>query len=294
VSPDLVIQLALTGVALGAIYALVAVGLTIVFGLLRIINFAHAQFLMLGAFLGLALYQRGVPYLAVLLVAPAMFGALSLLIDRGIIRPLLRSKSFQADTLLATLGLGLVLENGAQAAWGAQPYYFSPPPFPGVLPVGSAFLPTQSAVTVAVAAAVFATLWVFLHRTRLGTAVRATAQSRETAALVGVETERVLGLAFAVGSGLAALGGILLGTLYSTNFAMGSSLIVVAFIIVILGGPGHIPGALVASLVIGVTEAVAGGLVNPRFQRLVVMLVFLGVLMLRPQGLFGRPVGDAP
>lgn len=285
---DLYLQLVVTGLALGAIYALVAVGLTIVFGLLRVINFAHAQFLMLGAFLGLFLYGLGAPYLLVLVVAPALFGLASLLAERAVIRPLLRSESFQADTLLVTLGLGLVLENGAGAAWGAQPYYFSPPPFPGVLDLGGAFVTHQSALTMAVAAVVFAGLWLFLYRTRLGTAVRATAQSRETAALVGIETQRVLSLAFGLGTALAALGGILLGTLYSTNFVMGSSLIVLSFIIVIMGGPGNIPGALVSSLVIGVAEALAGGLVNPRFQRLIVMLVFLGVLMVRPAGLFAR------
>lgn len=281
------LQLAVTGVALGAIYALVAVGLTIVFGLLKIINFAHAQFLMLGAFLGLWLYQLGAPYLLVLVVAPVVFGALSLLAERTVVRPLLHSESFQADTLLATLGLGLILENGALAAWGGQPYYFSPPPATGVVQLGGAFLPYQGVVTMVVAAVVFVTLWLFLHRTRLGTAVRATAQGRETAALFGIETERVRGLAFGLGTGLAALGGILLGTLYSTSFLMGSSLIVLSFIIVIMGGPGNLMGALVSSLIIGVAESLAGGLLNPRFQRLIVMLLFLGILMFRPSGLFG-------
>ncbi len=286
------VQLFVTGLALGALYALVAVGLTIVFGLLKVINFAHAQFLMLGGFLGLFLHKAGVPYLLTVLVAPAIVGAASLLVERGIVRALTRSEFFQADTLLATLGLGLVLENGAALAWGAQPYYLASP-FQGTVELGGIILPTQSVFTMVSAGVVLTLLHLFLVRTRLGKAVRATAQSREIAALVGIETERMFMLAFALGTGLAGLGGLLLGTLYSVSFVMGGNLVILSFIIVVLGGPGNIKGALIASLLIGIVEAMVGGLFNPRFQRLLVMLVFLLVLVFRPSGLFGNAELDA-
>jgi branched-chain amino acid transport system permease protein len=278
------LQALVSGLSLGAVYALCASGLGIVFGLFGVINFAHTQGMMLGAVTAFIATNAGVPYLPALLigvVATALFG---LVTERVFIRPLLGSQTAQVDTLFVTLGLSIVLENGTLLLWGSETRYFDSP-FDGVVEVGDISLSTDRVVTIVTALFVFAALSFLVNHTRRGKAIVATSQNPDAALVIGIPVQQTRALAFAVGSGLAGLGGILWATTYSASYLTGSTFLILSFVLVVMSGPGNIGGILVCSLLLGVTESLAGTFFDAKWQRLAVMVLFILVILMRPQGL---------
>jgi branched-chain amino acid transport system permease protein len=280
-------QAAASGLALGAIYALAASGLGIIFGLFGVINFAHTQYLMLGAVAGYTLSAATGLYSTGIvggLLAAAIVGGLT---ERLIIRPLVDRETAQINTLFVTLGLSIVIENGALMLWGSQPQYFTSP-FQGVLTAGEIVLSTDRLFAIGITAVVFLVLQLLVTRTRVGKSILATAQNPMAARIIGIEVERVRMWAFVLGCGLAGLGGVLWGTIYSVSYVTGANFLILSFVLVVMSGPGNIGGILVCSLLLGVTESLAAAFFDPKWQRLAVMCVFVFVILRRPQGLFGE------
>lgn len=280
------LQAVITGLALGAIYALAASGLGIVFGLFRVINFAHTQYMMVGAVSAVAAAGLGVPYALAALVgilAAALSGALT---ERFLVRPLIDSPSAQVNTLFVTLGLAIVLENAALLVRGSQPEYFIPP-VTGVLEIGNVVIGADRLMTMVAAVVIFSALHLAVTRTRIGKAVLATAQNPEAAQIIGIPVTAVRLAAFVAGCALAGLGGVLWGTLYSVTHVTGAQFLIISFVLVVMSGPGNISGILLCSVLLGVSESLAGFLFDAKWQRLIVMLLFVVVILRRPNGLFG-------
>jgi branched-chain amino acid transport system permease protein len=277
-------QAVVSGVALGAIYALAASGLGIIFGLFGVINFAHTQNLMIAAVVAVTATSFGLPYIVALILGVLAAALLGVVTERAFIRPLLASEAAQVTTLFVTLGLSIVLENSTLLLWGSQPHYFTNP-FPGVIELGDIILTIDRAVTIAAAVVVFAILHFVATRTDLGKAVLATAQNPNAARVIGIPIDRVRLAAFAVACGLAGFGGVLWGTIYSASYVTGGNFLILSFVLVVMSGPGNIVGILICSLLFGVTEGVAGAFFDPKWQRLAVMLVFIIVIIYRPNGL---------
>jgi branched-chain amino acid transport system permease protein len=281
---SLIGQAVASGVALGAIYALAASGLGIIFGLFVVIKFSHTQKLMVAAIVAFIASSLGAQYLLALVIGVLAAAALGVITERLFIRPLLQHEAVQVETLFITLGLSIVLENLTLLLWGSQPHYFKSP-FTGVVEVAGIILTVDRIVTIVVAAAAFFILHIVTTRTRFGKAVLATAQNPEAARVIGIPVDRVRLAAFAIGCGLAGLGGVLWGTIYSVSYVTGGNFLILSFVLVVMSGPGNITGILLCSLLLGITESVASAFFDPKWQRLAVMLVFILVIVTRPQGL---------
>lgn len=280
----LLAQAIVSGLAIGAIYALAASGLGIVFGLFGVINFAHTQNMMIGAVAAVTAAAYGLPFAAAALVGVLAAALLGVLTERFFIRPLLSHESVQIDTLFITLGLAIVIENATLMLWGSQPKYFDAP-LPGLVEAGGVILTMDRLATIVLAALVFVVLHFLVTRTRLGKAVLATAQNPEAARVIGIPVTRVRLLAFAVGCGLAGLGGVLWGVTYSVSYVTGGTFLILSFVLVVMSGPGNITSILVCSVLLGLTESIAGAYFDSKWQRLAVMLVFIVIIITRPQGL---------
>jgi branched-chain amino acid transport system permease protein len=268
----LVAQAIVSGLALGAIYALAASGLGIIFGLFGVINFAHTQNMMIAAVAAFAAASFG-------LVA----AVLGIVTERFFIRPLLSHETAQIDTLFITLGLAIVIENGMLMLWGSEPKYFDSP-LHGIIEWGGVVLSVDRVLTMVLAVVVFLILHLLATRTKTGKSVLATAQNPEAARVIGIPVDRVRLLAFAMGCGLAGLGGVLWGTIYSVSYLTGGTFLIMSFVLVVMSGPGNITGILICSLLLGMTESVAGAFFDAKWQRLAVMLVFIVLIIQRPQG----------
>ena len=278
------LQALVSGVSLGAVYALSAAGLGIVFGLFGVINFAHTQGMMVGAVTAFVAASAGAPYPLALLLGVATAGFLGVLTERALIRPLLASPTAHIDTLFVTLGLSIVLENGMLLLWGSETRYFDSP-FDGTIELGDVSLSMDRAVTILLASLVFVTLFVVMNKTRLGKAIVATSQNPEAALVIGIPVQRTRAVAFAAGAALAGLGGVLWATTYSASYLTGSTFLILSFVLVVMSGPGNIGGILACSLILGLTESLAGTFFDAKWQRLVVMILFILVILTRPQGL---------
>lgn len=277
-------QAVASGLSLGAVYALAAAGLGIIFGLFGVINFAHTQNMMVAAVVAVALNGVGAPYVLALAVGVLASAVLGIAIERSLIRPLLSHETAQIDTLFVTLGLAIVIENVTLLLWGSQPHYYESP-LTGILDLGGVVVTMDRLATIVAAAVVFIALHMVTTRTRMGKAVLATAQNPEAARVVGLPVDALRLAAFAVGCGLAGLGGVLWGTTYSVSYTTGSTFLILSFVLVVMSGPGNITGILVCSLVLGLTESFAGTFFDAKWQRLAVMLVFIGIIIRRPQGI---------
>jgi branched-chain amino acid transport system permease protein len=284
---QLALQIVANGLLLGGLYALLAVGLTLIFGVLRVVNFAHAEFMMLGMFGTYWLWRLGGidPYLAVLLVVPIIF-ALGILVDRLIIQRTIGKP--EVTVVFATLGLSILMQNAALTAWSADIRSVTTPYSAMVVTLAGIRISVAMAISFVVALLAALGLWLFLTRTLYGKAIQATAQNREAAALMGIDVRRVYMWTFATAVAAAGAMGGLIAPLFSLYPRVGTGYIVTIFVIVVLGGLGSVPGAVLAALVIGLTEAIAGYLVGTAWAELATFLIFLAVLIARPQGFFGR------
>src|SRR5919204_53718 len=294
----LVVQQSLNGVYLGCLYVMVALGLTLIYGVLNQINFAHADFVTAGAFTAFFTATRfatkwlGVPdtaaYLISLVAALGMGALLGMLVSAAVFAPLRRRGSDELRPLIATIGVSVLLENAQLALFGPIPYQFDSPLARETLRLGRLFVSAQSVLVVAVSVAAIAALYAFMRFTFLGKALRAVAQDRETAGLMGINPNLLIALTIVIASALAGMGGALLGpVLVLTPFA-GASVIVKAFAIVIIGGFGNMQGTIIAGILVGVIEAFTVQYLGSGLIDLVVFVLLLAMLVVRPTGIIAE------
>jgi branched-chain amino acid transport system permease protein len=282
------LQIFIYGLVTGANYALVAVGYTLVYGILKFINFAHGDVAMVGSFLALtAIGAMGFGLPAAIGVAIVGCAVLGMVIERVAYRPLRRAG--RLTPLLTAIGVSLLLENLVELVFGANIRTFQAPPYlSGTVAVGGAFITAvQLAIFAATAASVVFLAW-FLGRTSLGRQIRATADNFELAVAMGVPTDRVILAVFALGSALAGLAGVLFGMETTVTPTMGVSLGISAFGAVVLGGIGSVPGAVLGALVLGIAENVGAWFLGGSWSDGIGIAVLALTLLVRPQGLLGR------
>lgn len=287
----LLIDILLPGLVLGGMYALIALGLTLQYGVARIMNLSYGETLVASALSAFALYvgMNLSPLVALLLAVPAAV-AINWLLYRFMLLPLMRRSSDsgarEVDSILATFGLLFVIQGIMLVTFGGQYYSYSYLSIPVVV-LGST-LAVNRLVALAFAAVIGVAVYLVLTRTRIGTAVRALAVDANAARLVGIDVAALSGLAFAVGGGLVAGGGVLVSMFLTFNASMGVVFTMKALVVVIMGGIGNVMGALVAGLLLGVVETAVARLVDPGLTLAATYTMFLLVLLLRPAGLFGK------
>jgi branched-chain amino acid transport system permease protein len=286
---EVFLQQIVNGATIGAVYALIAVGLTLVFGILDVINFAHGEFYMLGAFLTYSLTASlGVDYflaLALTIVGGALAG---LIAERLTVRPLQGRHMF--TVVLSTLGLSIFLQNGALLTWGPDPREIELAWGGRPIVIGGVVITMLRVAVIVTSALLIAALTWFIRRTIWGMAMRAVAKNRDAAALMGVPVRRVFALTFAVGTAMAGVAGGLLGAMFTIEPTMGEWAVVKAFCVVIMGGMGNVPGAVLGGLILGVAENLGAGFLpgGSSYKDGIGYAILIAVLLLRPQGLFGR------
>jgi len=284
----IVLQQVINGVVLGSLYVLVALGLTLVYGVLVQINFAHADVVTLGAFSAyFFIHGAGGGYVASIAVAFAVGAALGWLMNAAIFAPL-RERGNELLPLIATIGVSVMLENAMLAVFGPIPYAFDSPLSNDVIRFAGTFITLQNVLIIAVSVATIALLYAFMKFTFLGKALRAVSQDRETAGLMGIDPDRLVMLTFVIASALAGMAGAMLGpVLVLTPFA-GTSVIVKAFAIVIIGGFGNVEGTILAGLMVGLIESYTTQYLGPGMIDIVVFALLLVMLAVRPTGLIAE------
>jgi branched-chain amino acid transport system permease protein len=280
----------INGVTLGAMYALVALGLSLVFGVVRLVNFAHGELYMLAGYALIFLYiDNDIPYgLAVVLTLAAMAVA-GLIFERLVVRPVL-NRSWRVQ-LIATFAASMVISNTAIHIWGSIARSAPTDLSKAILHMGAISIAAQRLLVLAVALASFAGLALFIKHTRIGTAMRAMSQNREACAVYGIDIKRVSQVTFVIGAGLAALAGALITPLYNVSPAVGSFLTLKAFAAVVVGGLGQTTGVIVAAFILGIVEALFGGYVSFAYRDAAAFIAMVLILLLRPRGLFGARIG---
>jgi branched-chain amino acid transport system permease protein len=282
-----VLQQGINGIVLGSLYVLVALGLTLVYGVLVQINFAHADVVTIGAFTAYFLTAAYGNYLAGIAAALIVGAALGWLVNAAIFAPL-RRRGDELMPLIATIGASVLLQNALLIALGPIPYAFDSPYSRDVIRFGGVFVTWQNILIVAVSAFAIALLYAYMRFTITGKALRAVAQDRETAALMGIDPNRVIMLTFVIASALAGIGGAMLGPILVLTPFAGTSVAVKAFAIVVIGGFGNVEGTIIAGLLVGLIESFTTQLLNPGVIDIVVFTLLLAMLALRPTGLIAE------
>ena len=299
---DLLLQQTINGLSLGAMYSLLALGFTLVYGILELINFSHFNVFMVGSFVALFVLESfglsgqeviltGLPLVGVLLVTffvTMLFsGVLGVTIERLCLRPLRNVKGPAA--MITTIGVSYILFNVILLTVGADSKNF-PNPLPSIrYNIGGAVLDFRVILIWIVALLLMGALYMFVQRSRIGKAMRATAQDAEAARMMGVEVDRVIIMAFFLGSALAGAGGLIFGLYYNfTSFIIGFTAGLRAFTAAVLGGIGNVPGAMVGGVLIGLIEAMGGQFIATAWTDVIIFSILVLVLVFKPAGLFGR------
>jgi branched-chain amino acid transport system permease protein len=275
-----------TGLVLGMIFVLLAIGLSLIFGLMTVVNFAHGSFYMLGAYFGFFLLGFTKSFWAALFLAPLMVGCLGLLIERFLIRRLYgRSPD---DPLLLTFGLSLILIETVRLVWGKIGLTLAPPPLLSkAVNLGFMVFPTYRLFVLGATIVVLIGLWLFLERTNVGLIIRAGSRDALMVRALGIDLGRIWLLVFGIGSALAGLAGILAGPMRGVYAEMGVNVVIESFVVVVVGGMGSLVGAIVAGVllgqVVGLTTFFA-----PKLTEISIFVVMAAVLLVRPSGLFGE------
>ncbi len=299
---DLLLQQLINGVSLGAMYSLLALGFTLVYGILELINFSHFNVFMVGSFIAMWTLQMfgltgqdvvmtGLPLVGVLVVTFAVTmtgsGILGVVIERVSLRPLRNVKGPAA--MITTIGVSYILFNLILLGVGADSKNFPNPLPQGQIHFGEAVLRLREVLIWIVATVLMIGLWLFVQKSKMGKAMRATAQDPEAARMMGVEVDRVIVMAFFLGSALAGAGGLIFGLYYNfTSFIIGFTAGLRAFTAAVLGGIGNIPGAMVGGIIIGLIEAMGGQFIATAWTDVIIFSILVLVLVFRPAGLFGR------
>jgi branched-chain amino acid transport system permease protein len=284
---EVLLQGVVSGLLMGFVYALIAAGLSLIFGLMEIVNFAHGEFLMLAMFStywAWALWRLD-PIVSLPLTAAALFllGAATYV---GLIRWIIGAPMLAQ--IFATFGLAIFLRSAAQALWGADFQLVKDPLIQGRISLGGLFVGMPQLAASGGALLAFVFLNWFISRTETGLALQATAQDRQAASLMGINTERMFALGWGIGAACVGVAGALLTIFFYVFPDVGSSFALLAYVTVALGGFGNVPGTLVAGVVVGLIEVLGGLLIAPALKYVAVFLIYLLVVLWRPQGLFGR------
>jgi branched-chain amino acid transport system permease protein len=277
----------INGASIGVAVVLMALGLTIIFGLLDVINMAHGEFYAIGAYAAVALLGVGLPFWWALGLTPLLMAVVGYLTERTLIQRVFHSKERHTLTLLLTFGLAIILEDALKILFGANPLRLDPP-ITGASEVFGLFFPNYRLFVMALGSLVIAAVWLVVFRTRLGAMVRAAAYDRHMAASLGVPVSVVYAGTFAFGVALAGLAGVLLAPIYSVFPTMGRDFVLIAFSVVIIGGMGSIKGAVIAGLVLTQVQSISSLYISPVWSDPLLFGIMVLVLMWRPQGLFGR------
>ncbi len=277
----------INGASIGVAVVLMALGLTIIFGLLDVINMAHGEFYAIGAYAAVALLGVGVPFWWALVLTPLLMAVIGYVCERTLIQRVFHSKERHTLTLLLTFGLAIILEDALKIIFGANPLRLEPP-ITGASEVLGLFFPNYRLFVMALGSLVIAGVWLVVFRTRLGAMVRAAAYDRNMAASLGVPVKVVYAGTFAFGVALAGLAGVLLAPIYSVFPTMGRDFVLIAFSVVIIGGMGSIKGAVIAGLVLTQIQSISSLYISPVWSDPLLFGIMVLVLMWRPQGLFGR------
>ena len=284
---EIVLQLIINGLLLGGIYALISIGLTLIFGVLEIINFAHGEFLMLAMYASFFAFQiLGIdPYLSLVIVLPLFF-AIGLLAQRIIIQPILNAEPL--NQIFTTVGLSLVLQNLALVFFKADFRTIKTAYSTKAFFLGNLIVSFPHLMAFLLALLIIGGLLVFLKTTYIGMAIRALAQQRRAAMLMGIDVNLTYMIAFGIGIACVGGAGAILIPIYYAFPTVGSIFVLVAFVVVILGGYNSLAGALVGGLIIGVVETLSGFFLSPHLKEAVYFSIFIIILFIRPAGLFGR------
>lgn len=284
---DILLQTLASGVLIGLIYALVAIGLTMIFGVMDIVNFAHGEFLMLGMYASFWMFSLyALDPMFTLPLTVLMLFAVGVLVYKTIIRRIIDAPML--SQIFATFGLMFLLRGVAQFLWKPDFRSVGNTMVSGSVKLGGVQLGLPQLVAGLGAVVVTGVIYWFLHRTRLGAALEATAADKEAARLMGIDSHRMFALAWGIGAACAGAAGALLSTFFPVFPEVGATFILLAFVVVNLGGFGSVAGALVAGILVGVIEVMGGLLLGPQYKLAVVLVLFLAVLMFRPQGLMGK------
>ena len=284
-------QLLVNGLYSGCQYALIALGLTLIFGLMNVLNFAHGQMYVLGGFVTYYVYGvLGLPFALALLATALTLAVVGALFERLFFRRVLRRSVREESSMLLAAGTALLLESAILISFGEKARGV-PALASGVALVGNAFLPYSRLIVMLLAAALIAAFILFMRRTRTGRALRAIAQDREAALLQGVNVERYGTIGFALGAVLAGLAGALLVVISGVNSGLGTWISIKAFIMVMIGGAGVVSGAIIGGFVLGMMESFGYQLLPGGETYLLIFLAMIAFLALRPQGLMGKPWG---
>ena len=286
VAPQALFGQLLLGLINGAFYALLSLGLAVIFGMLNVINFTHGAQYMMGAFTAWLLLQyAGIPYWGALIVAPILVGAVGVVLERAFL-----SRLYHLDHLyglLLTFGLALIAEGLFRRQFGSSGLPYANP-IPGGVNLGFMFLPYYRAWVVVFSLFVCLVTWYMIERTKLGSYLRAVTERPELVQAFGINVPRMITLTYGFGVGLAALAGVLAAPIYSVNPTMGANLIIVVFAVVVIGGMGSILGSIITGFGLGLIEGLTK-VFYPEASNTVIFVIMVIVLMVRPQGLFGTP-----
>ena len=286
---DFLLQLLINGIVIGVIYALVAMGLSLIFGVLEIVNFAHGEFYMLGAMLAYFLAaDTTLGYWPTIVIVTVVALCLGFVLYEALLGRI-HGEGFERSILL-TLGLSMVLQNGAVFLFTTTPKMIVSSLTYSNIAFGGLHLPVLRLYALALGLAAFAALYLILHRTNVGRAMRGVAQNRDAALMVGIDPRAVSRLALAIGIGLSGLAGAALAPVYAVEPLMGVSFVFKAFAIIIIGGLGNISGAAVAAVALGVLESLMSGFLPLVLVDAFAFVAMIAILLFRPQGLFGRGV----
>ena len=280
-------QLIVSTILLGGIYALIAVGLTLIFGVMRVVNFAHGEFLMLGmylAFWAFAMLQLD-PYVTLLLSLPLAFGV-GWASYRVVMGPVIHAS--HNVQIFTTVGLSIALQNLALVLWTADARFVRTSYYAVVVRIGGAAFNVAQIVAFLVAVALTATLFAFMRWSYTGKIMRATAQDRQASSLMGIDTDRVYAATWAVGIACVGAGGVLLAPIYPVYPTAGLQFVLIAYVAVVLGGLGDMVGALIASVVVAAVEVIGSYVIGTAWKEVLYLLLFIGILVVRPAGLFGQ------
>jgi branched-chain amino acid transport system permease protein len=283
---DNLLHVLVVGLMLGGIYGLVSIGLNLIFGVIRIVNFAHGELVMLGMYGAYLAYSvLGLdPYIATLIVVPGLF-VVGLVVYRLVLQPLQNESSMQ---IFATFGLLIILQNVVLALTRGEGYSVQSK-IAGITFGLSDLRVTASRLIIFLAVTGTAiALHLFLKHTLTGKSIRAVTQDRQSARLMGINVERTFTITFGIGAALAGLAGVLLSPIYTLSPGIGGNFILAAFAVVVLGGLGSVAGAYFGGLIVGLVEAFAGYYIDPELKQAIWFLIFLAVLVVRPTGLFGQ------
>ncbi len=284
---SILIQALISGILIGGVYALIGIGLTIIFGVMRVINFAHGDLLMLGMYATYYLFAAAHvdPFLSIVITTPLMFlyGAF---LQKTIINRVL--DALPQNQILLTIGLGLIMSNTIMLAFTSDYKILSTKYSSSSMHVAGISISSPLVISFAITAAITAALYWFLLKTDTGQAIRATAQDREAARLMGINVKRMSIIAFGLGSSLAATAGALISPTYYIFPQVGSVFTLKAFVITVLGGMGSVVGATLGGVLIGIAESVGGVYFGSGWKEVVVFVLFLLVLLFKPSGLLGK------